>query len=64
MSFALKDLRERWDEATSLWTDIVAQEFEKNHLAPLERQATTAARGMDKIAEVLQKVRQECSDRE
>jgi hypothetical protein len=61
MSFALKSLRERWDEATERWTDMVAQEFEKNHLIPLEHQATAAARGMDRIAEVLQKVRQECS---
>lgn len=29
MAFALKDLRERWDEATALWSDVVAQEFEK-----------------------------------
>jgi hypothetical protein len=61
MAFALKDLRERWDETTSLWSDVVAQEFEKTHLVPLEHQAKNAARGMDKIAEVLQKVRHECS---
>jgi hypothetical protein len=61
MSFALKDLRERWDEVTAFWADNVAREFEKNHLAPLEHQGKTAALGMDQIAEVLQKVRQACS---
>jgi hypothetical protein len=61
MAFAVRALRDRWDEATALWDDKVAGEFEKNHLDPLERQADSAARGMDKIAEILQKVRQECS---
>lgn len=60
MAFAIKELRERWDEATALWSDVVAQDFEKNHLIPLEQQATTTARGMDKIAEVMQRVRRDC----
>ena len=59
---ALKNLRERgWQIAREQWADKVAIDFEKNHIAPMESQAVQAARGMDKIAEVMSKVRQECS---
>jgi len=61
MAFAMKELRERWDEVSTLWSDVVAQEFEKNHLIPLEHTSTTAARGMDRIAEVLQRCKRECT---
>ena len=61
MTHSLKNLRERWDETKTLWADKVAQDFEKNHLLPLDHESVHAGRGMDKIAEVLQKVKQECS---
>ncbi len=58
---AVKNLRERWEIAREQWSDKVALDFEKNHIFPMESQAVQAARGMDKIAEVMAKVRQECS---
>ncbi len=61
MTFAMRYLRERWDVVTEQWDDKVAREFEKNHLEPLDHMATTAARGMAQIAEILQKVRHDCS---
>ena len=61
LEHALKNLRERWDTARELWTDKVALEFEKNHIVPLDSQTVHAARGMDKIAEVMQKCRYDCS---
>ena len=61
LQHALKDLRARWDETKSLWSDQVARDFEKNHLTPLDQQTTIAMRGMAEIAEVLSRVRQECS---
>lgn len=56
-----KTLRERWDEVKEQWSDQVARDFEKNHLLPLDQQTSLAIRGMDKLAEVLHKIRQDCS---
>jgi hypothetical protein len=39
----------------------VARDFEKNHLIPMESQANNAIRGMDKLAEILSKLRHDCS---
>ena len=56
----MKTLRENWEIAKEQWADNVSRDFEKNHLTPLEQQATNAIRGMDKIAEILSRVRHEC----
>jgi hypothetical protein len=61
MTFSQKTLRERWDVAKQQWSDQVSRDFEKNHLLPLDQQTSLAIRGMDKIAEVLHKIRQDCS---
>jgi hypothetical protein len=61
LNHALRTLRERWDDTKGSWSDQVAREFEKNHLAPLEAQANTAIRGMEKLSEILHKLRQDCS---
>ncbi len=61
LNYTLKTLREKWDIAKEKWSDNVSRDFEKNHLFPLEQQTTTAIRGMEKIAEVLSKIRHECS---
>ncbi len=64
LKHALKTLREHWDLTREQWNDPVSRDFEKNHLIPLDQQSNNALRGMDKITEVLQKVRHDCSDRE
>jgi hypothetical protein len=60
LNFALKTMRERWVETKAYWADQVARDFEKNHLRPLDEQSVTAIRGMEKLAEVLNKVRHDC----
>jgi hypothetical protein len=57
----MRTLREHWDVTREMWDDRVAEEYEKNHLIPLEQQVENARRGMDKLHEILQKVRHECS---
>ena len=59
LKYALKTIREHWDITREHWADAVAQDFEKNHLDPLEHQVNNALRGMDKLSEVLTKIRQE-----
>jgi len=61
LKHAQKTLRENWDITKESWHDGVARDFEKNHLIPLDQQVSTALHGMDKISEVLYKVRHDCS---
>jgi hypothetical protein len=61
LKHAMKTLREHWDQTRELWDDRVALDFEKNHLMPLEQQVENARRGMDKLHEIMTKVRNECS---
>jgi hypothetical protein len=48
-------------EAT--WNDSVRRRFEERHLAPLDPATDAALLGMQKLAEVLDQVRRDCSDR-
>ena len=57
LSYCLKTLREHWYVAQEKWADRVARDFEKNHLFPVEQQATTAIRGMEKLGEIMSKIR-------
>jgi hypothetical protein len=61
LKHAMKTLNERWDSTREQWADANAIEFEKNHLVPVEQQVENALRGMEKLSEVLQKVRADCS---
>jgi hypothetical protein len=57
LNYTLKTLRERWDIAKEKWSDIVSRDFEQKHIVPLEQQTRTAVRGMEKIGEVMGKIR-------
>jgi hypothetical protein len=61
LTHALKTMRERWSETRTLWADKQALDFEKNHIEPLQHDTKHASIGMEKVAEVLRSVKQECS---
>lgn len=61
LKHAMKTLQEHWDLTREVWADKTAQDFEKHHLVPLQQQVENARRGMDKLTEVLQKLRQDCT---
>jgi hypothetical protein len=61
LNHALKTLRERWDETKGTWSDSAAREFEKNHLVPLESQTNNAIRGMEKLSEILHRLKNDCA---
>ena len=61
LTFSLKTLRERWDASMEQWSDQVSRDFEKNHLAPLEHQSTAAIRAMEKMSDILSKIRHDCA---
>lgn len=48
-------LHQRWEEARSLWNDIVRQHFERTYWEPLERQARATHEQAARLAEVLVK---------
>jgi hypothetical protein len=56
-------LRDQWLVTEATWTDSVRGRFEERYLAPLESAVDSALHGMETIAEVLDQVRRDCSDR-
>jgi hypothetical protein len=59
---ALKDLLVRWDRVREQWNDPVAQQFQEATLDPLEGQVRGALTAMDKMKEILGRIRSECGD--
>ena len=62
LTHALKTLWEKWDIATETWDDPVSRDFEKHHLIPLDQTAKHAIIGMEKLSEVLAKLRAQCKE--
>jgi hypothetical protein len=59
----IRALKEQWLVTEATWGDSVRQRFEERYLAPLEPAVDSAMNGLHKIAEVLDQVRRDCSDR-
>ena len=59
----VRALKDQWLITEATWGDSVRQRFEERYLAPLEPAVDSAINGMQKIAEVLDQVRRDCSDR-
>jgi hypothetical protein len=54
-------LMARWEETRLVWQDIVREEFNKEHLEPLTPMLLTTMAAIDQLAQVLGRVRRECS---
>ncbi len=59
----IRVIRDQWLVTESTWSDSVRQRFEERYLAPLDPAVDSAINGLQKIAEVLDHVRRDCSDR-
>jgi hypothetical protein len=59
----LRALRDQWFITEATWSDSVRAKFEDRYLAPLDPAVDAAINGMTKLAEVLDQVRRDCSDR-
>jgi hypothetical protein len=59
----IRVLKDQWLVTEATWGDSVRRRFEERHLAPLEPAVDSAIKGMQKIAEVLDQIRRDCSDR-
>ena len=63
MERALRLLRDQWLITEATWSDSVRRRFQERHFTPLEPAVEAARVGMQKLAEVLDQVRRDCSDR-
>ena len=59
---SMKELTMRWAEVRSQWSDSNAHAFEDRFLVPFEQDAKMAISGMDAMAQILQKIKQECGE--
>jgi hypothetical protein len=57
---SLKDLRLFWQDTQKIWDDPASLDFDENLWQPLEAQVTSALRGMDRLAQVLHQMQNEC----
>jgi len=59
----IRSIRDQWLITEATWSDSARQRFEERYLAPLDPAVDSAINGLQKIAEVLDQVRRDCSDR-
>ncbi|WP_165224182.1 hypothetical protein [Aquisphaera insulae] len=60
---SIRVLKDDWLITEATWGDVVRRRFEERYLAPLGPAVDAAIIGMQKMAEVLDQVRRDCSDR-
>jgi hypothetical protein len=63
LHFALKTLRERWEQTGESWRDSVRQHYEDNHVAPLEPQVVSTLKAVNRLSQVFARAREECSEK-
>lgn len=63
LKHALNALTDHWSITEATWTDSVRQRFEERYLMPLDSAVESAMIGMQKLAELLDQIRRDCSDR-
>ncbi|MEY4842204.1 MAG: hypothetical protein RJA12_928 [Planctomycetota bacterium] len=59
---SMKDLRVKWSEAESVWRDATAAKFSARYIEQLEDAVRSALPAMERMAEILARVRSECGD--
>ncbi len=56
-------LRDQWWATEPYWNDVVRRRFEERYIAPIEPAVEAAVVGIQKLAEILDRIRRDCSDR-
>ncbi len=57
---ALEVVQAHWDETTPRWADVVRKDFEENYWAPIEPTVKATLQAMDRLEQVLRKLRNVC----
>jgi hypothetical protein len=55
-----RDLSLKWDDTKNYWRDAKAEEFERRFLRELNAEVNQALLAMDKLDELLRKIRTDC----
>ncbi len=55
-----RDLSLKWDDTKNYWRDAKAEEFERRFLRELNAEVNQALFAMDKLDELLRKIRTDC----
>jgi hypothetical protein len=55
-----RDISLRWEETKNFWRDAKSEEFERRFMAELSASVNRAVLLVDKLDEVLKKVRSDC----
>ena len=63
LKHANRSLADQWFQTEPTWNDSVRRRFEERYVLPLDPAATAALIGMLKLAEVLDQIRRDCTDR-
>jgi hypothetical protein len=63
LKHARQTLRDQWLATEPTWNDAVRRRFEERYILPIDPAVDAAVVGMYKLAELLDKVRRDCSDR-
>jgi hypothetical protein len=61
LKHALRDLQSKWADTKETWTDVVAQRFEEQSIAPLELPVTNALKAMDRLGQTMVRAYEACS---
>ena len=59
----IRVLRDHWLVTETTWSDAVRRRFQERHLDPLDPATDAAVIGLQKLADVLDQIRRDCSDR-
>ena len=57
---SLKGLKSRWERVRAHWDDQVARDFEQEFVASLENKVRAGVNAIEKMDELLAKVRRDC----
>ncbi len=63
LKHAIQILREQWWATEPNWNDAVRRRFEERYVKPIEPAVDSALYGIQRLGEVLDRIRRECSDR-
>lgn len=62
MTLSLKSLQMQWGRTSGEWNDGASAAFEKNHVVKFEPQVKATLAAAARVAEMLERARQECAD--
>jgi hypothetical protein len=64
LNHSVQNLLDKWEDTREVWNDDVRRDFEDRQIRPLEAAVDSALNGMRALAEVLDRLKADCADRQ